>query len=205
MKKFSLWQQFHWRIFLLRILASALALSLTVVVLPDIYFINPSIGSVLLITLVLGLLNALVRPVLQLLTIRLLFVSYGLILVVTNTLILYLLALLVPSRFSVVSLLWALVAGLLVGILSNFVENLFGVTPPILPDEAKALRKHIEEQDTTLLEAWLQNRRAARKQSQAAEQAGLLPEPDQPAEPGKADEAVESPADEPAPVSGGER
>lgn len=174
MKKFSVLRQFNWRIFLLRILANAIALALTVLVLPDIYFLNFSIGSLLIVTLVLGLLNALVRPVLQLFTIRLLFVSYGIVIVLVNMVILYLLAILMPDRFAVNSLLWAFVGGLLIGIFGNFLENLLGLTPPILPDEAKELRRQIEAQDLNLIEAWIKERKAARQQLLADEQA--LPE-----------------------------
>jgi putative membrane protein len=201
MKKFNPWQQFHWKIFLLRILVHAIALSLMVVLIPNIYFINFSILSLLLITLILGVLNALVKPILQVLTIRLLFVSYGLIIVLVNAVILYLLALLLPNRFSVDGLLWALIGGLLVGLLGNFLENLFGVTPPILPDEAKELRKQIAEQDVSVLEAWIQERKTARKLSLASEQAELAPEQF----PGPAEtEALETPPKDSAQPTGGE-
>lgn len=171
MKKYSVLKQFNWRIFLLRILANAIALILTVLILPDIYFLDFSIRSLLVVTLVLGVLNALVRPVLELLTIRLLFVSYGIVIVLVNMVILYMLAFLMPTRFSVNSLLWAFVGGLLIGIFGNFLENLLGITPPILPDEDKELRRQIEAQDVNLLEAWIQERKAARKQMLAEEQA----------------------------------
>jgi putative membrane protein len=191
-----------------------------VLILPDIYFINFSILTLLLVTLVLGVLNALLRPILELLTFRMLFVSFGLVIVVINALILYLLAFLVPERFAVDSLLWALVGGFLVGILGNFLENLFGITLPILPDEAKELRKQIAEQDVSLLEAWIQERKAARKLAKAAEGSGTPSEPENvleivetPApEPSAEVEPVEQPAPEPAgetdsepvPVAGGD-
>jgi hypothetical protein len=128
----------------------------------------------------------------------LLFVSFGLVIVLINALVLYLLAFIVPNRFAVDSLLWALVGGFLVGILGNFLENLFGITLPILPDEAKELRKQIAEQDVSLLEAWVQERKAARKQAKAAEEAEALPEPGITPEPAAKAEAVETPASEPA-------
>lgn len=198
MKKSSFIQQFNWKIFLLRILVHAIALGLTVLILPEIYFINFSITSLLLVTLVLGVLNALLRPILQLLTFRMLFVSFGLVIVVINALILYLLALLVPDRFAVDSLLWALVGGLLMGVLGNFLENLFGITLPILPDEAKELRRRIAEQDVSLLEAWIQERKAARKLAKVAQEPGALPEPGIKTEPAAKAESVEAPASEPA-------
>jgi putative membrane protein len=176
MKKPTVLGQYNLKILFLRILVHALALSLTVLILPSIYFLDLSLGTVLFATLVLGVLNALVKPILELLTFRLLFVTYGLVLVAINTLILYLLAFFLPGRFVVDSLFWAFVGGLLIGIFGNFLENLFGITLPILPDEARELRKQIEEQDVSLLEAWINERKAARRAEHAGERAELLPE-----------------------------
>jgi uncharacterized membrane protein YvlD (DUF360 family) len=186
------------------ILVNAIALSLTVLLLPDIYFINFSIASVLIVTLVLGLLNALVRPVLQFLTFRMLFGSFGLIIVVINAFILYLVARIVPNRFSVDSLFWAFVGGLLIGIFSNFLENLFGITLPILPDEAKELRRRVEEQDIGFIEAWVKERKAARNALQVEEQAGTLPEPGTENTLEVEAKAEDTPPSNPAAVEGGE-
>jgi uncharacterized membrane protein YvlD (DUF360 family) len=142
---------------------------LTVLVLPKIYFINFSIGSLLIVSLVLGLLNALVRPVgcYDPAAFRLVWDHYRLV----NMVILYLLTILMPDRFSVNSLFLAFVGGLLIGIIGNFLENLLGLTPPILPDEAKELRRQIEAQDLNVIEAWIKERKAARQQLLADEQA----------------------------------
>jgi putative membrane protein len=172
MKKFGILRQYQWRILLLRIIVNALALTLTVLLVPDIYFVDLSIGSLVIVTLVLSVLNALVRPILQFLTFRMLFGSFGLIIVVINAFILYLLARIVPNQFAVNNLFWAFVGGLLIGVFSNFLENLFGITLPILPDEEKELRRRVAEQDVSMIEAWIKERKAARATMQLEAQTG---------------------------------
>ncbi len=95
--------------------------------------------------IMLGILNALVKPILQFLTLQFLFVTYGLTIVVVNTLILLLLSFLFPTRFAVDNLLWALVGGLVLGLLSSFLESLLGLTMPIVADEPPDLRQQLEE------------------------------------------------------------
>jgi putative membrane protein len=87
-------------------------------------------GTFLVLAVGLGLLQVFIKPILQLITIRLLFVTYGLVLVVMNALLLWLLA-----RFSDVlvidSLLAALLGGFVIGVLGTFLDYLFGVIPPL--------------------------------------------------------------------------
>jgi hypothetical protein len=42
--------------------------------------------------------------------------------------------------------LWLLVGGLVLGLISSFLENLLGLTMPVVPDEPPDLRLHVEEQ-----------------------------------------------------------
>jgi putative membrane protein len=139
-------KQFNWRFLLVRILVNAIALAVTVVIVPKIYFVDKSIWSWLLMAFMLGVLNALIKPLLQILTLQFLFVTYGLVIVLVNTLILLLLSFLFPARFAVDNLLWALVGGLGLGLLSSFLENLLGLTMPIVPDEPAELRRQVVEQ-----------------------------------------------------------
>ena len=141
-------KQFNWRFLLVRIFVNALALGVTVLVVPKIEFVETArpILNWLILAVLLGVLNALIKPVLQILTLQFLFVTYGLSVVVVNTLVLGLLSWLVPHRFAVGGLLWALVGGLVLGLLSSFLESLLGLTKPIVPDEPPGLRQQVEEQ-----------------------------------------------------------
>ena len=146
MKINRLLKQFNWRFLLVRILVNAIAVAITAAVTPKIYFVDRSIVSWLLITVMLGVLNALLKPVLQFLTLRFIFITYGLVIVLVNTLILLLLSYLFPARFAVDNLWWALLGGLVLGLLSSFLEGLLGLTMPIVPEEETALRRQLEEE-----------------------------------------------------------
>jgi putative membrane protein len=139
-------KQFNWRFLLVRILVNALALAITAAITPKIYFVDKSVWNWLLMAIMLGVLNALLKPILQILTMHFLFVTFGLVIVVANTLILLLLSFLFPARFAVDNLLWALVGGLVLGLLSSFLESLLGLTMPIVPDEPSEVRHQVEEQ-----------------------------------------------------------
>ena len=145
-------QHFHWKILLIRILVNGSALILTVLVIPDIYFTNRTFLAVVIISIGLGILNAIVKPVILLLTGQFIFATFGLLVILVNTLILYLLEWLFPNIFVVNNFFWALVGGAVLGLVSNTLENLLGLTPPIVPEENLELRKRIEaEQQASLV------------------------------------------------------
>jgi putative membrane protein len=146
MKTNRFFKQFNWRFLLVRILVNAIALAVTAAIVPRIYFVDKSIWNWLLMAFMLGVLNALVKPILQVLTLQFIFFTYGLVIVLVNALLLWLLSFLFPARFAVDSLLWALVGGLVLGLLSSFLESLLGLTMPIVPDEPPQLRRQLEEQ-----------------------------------------------------------
>ena len=81
-------KQFNWRFLLVRFLVNAIAVAITAAVTPKIYFVDRSIVSWVLITVMLGVINALLKPILQFLTLQFIFVTYGLVIVLVNTLIL---------------------------------------------------------------------------------------------------------------------
>jgi putative membrane protein len=163
-------KQFNWRFLLVRILVNALALAVTAAITPKIYFVDRSVGNWVLMALMLGVLNALLKPLLQFLTLRFIFVTYGLVVVVVNALLLRLLALIFPARFAVESFWWLLVGGLVLGLLSSFLESLLGLTMPVVPDEPPELRSQLKEQARQV--AWLASagsEEAAPLDSEAAE------------------------------------
>jgi putative membrane protein len=138
--------QFNWRFLLVRILVNAFALAGTAAFLPKIYFVDTTLSNWLLISIMLGVLNALLKPVLQFLTLQFIFVTYGLVVVLVNALLLWLLSLFFPDRFAVDSILWLLVGGLVLGLFSSFLESLLGLTMPVVSDEPPEMRQQLEEQ-----------------------------------------------------------
>ena len=145
-------KQFHWKILLIRILANGCALVFTAMIIPDIYFVTRTFLAIVLVSIGLGILNAIVKPIVLLLTGQFIFATFGLLVILVNALILYLLDWLFPNIFVVNNFFWALVGGAVLGLVSNTLENLLGLTPPIVPEADVELRKRIEaEQQATLV------------------------------------------------------
>jgi putative membrane protein len=148
----------HFRVrpILLRFIVNAVALALTVIVVPHVFFAGDyRILSWLLISAVFGLLNAFLKPLLQILMLPLIFVSYGLVVVLINTVLLWTLAWIFTERFQVQHILWAFVGGLVCGMLEGLLQDLFGLTPPIVEGGPEALKKEIARHKRGLLESEL--------------------------------------------------
>jgi putative membrane protein len=136
----------HFRVrpVLMRWLVCAVSLAITAILVPHVYFMGSDAQQVLLawlvVSAVFGLLLTFIKPLVQLLLLPLIFVSFGLVVVLINTIIIWLLNWIFPNWFQVDHLLWALVAGLVSGVLVTVFENLFGMTPPIILGQTEALR-----------------------------------------------------------------
>lgn len=122
----------NWKVVLMSLVVNTIVIVLVIVITPGIELVNYQFGAgyVELIAISLALLNTFIKPILQLLTIRLLFVTYGLVLIVTNALVLYLLAFIIRD-LEIDSVLSALFGGIIMGLSSSFLDYLFGVTPPL--------------------------------------------------------------------------
>jgi putative membrane protein len=136
----------HFRVrpVLVRWIVSAICLFLTVLVVPHVYYKGDyPVLSWLIISGVFALLTTFVKPLVQLVLLPLIFVSYGLVIVLINTLIIWFLSVIFPARFHVDYVVWALVAGLVSGLLIGLLENLFGLSPPIVQGGPEALKKEM--------------------------------------------------------------
>jgi putative membrane protein len=138
MSRIHFTKQFNWRMMLVRILVNALAL-IFITILPDIHFVEPTVLRVLFVALILGVLNAFVKPIIQFLTLRFIFITFGLMVVIINAIILLLLSWLLPNMFVVDRFIWALVGGAFMGFIAGFLENLLGLQVPIFPEGAGPL------------------------------------------------------------------
>ena len=101
--------------FLLRILIAALGLWLAAVLLPGVSYAGWL--DLLLAALLLGLVNAIVRPVVFLLTLPLTILTLGLFLLVVNAAMIGLVALLLPG-FTISGLIPGILASIIVGVVS---------------------------------------------------------------------------------------
>lgn len=169
---------FRLRPLLLRFVVSALSLALTVLIVPYVYFSGDyRILSWLIISAVFGLLMAFVKPLIQLLLLPLIFVSYGLVVVLINTLIIWMLALVFPDRFHAEHLIWALAAGLVSGLLITLLDDVFGLSPPIIEGGPASLRKEIDRAKPGHREEKLLDAAARGKQKHDGSDAESDPEP----------------------------
>ncbi|MFN2188263.1 MAG: phage holin family protein [Candidatus Promineifilaceae bacterium] len=123
--------KFNWKVALIRIPINGLVLALAALLLPGVHM-ERGLLSFLVLGAVFGLLNAFLRPVLQFFTLPLIFATSGLIIIIINAVLLWVLELILPSYIHYDGFMAILVAALIVGLLVLIMESLFGVTPPII-------------------------------------------------------------------------
>jgi putative membrane protein len=108
---------------LIRWALNALALYLTTLLNVGLSFSRPGLGPVLVAALVLGLVNAIVRPIMIVLTLPLTFLTLGLFLLVVNALAIGIVAALTPLQVSGFG--GAVVGALVLSIISALLTRLF--------------------------------------------------------------------------------
>jgi putative membrane protein len=106
---------------LVRWILNTLALFVVVQVVPDFHY--RSLVTLAIAALVLGLLNALVRPILFVLTLPLTIITLGLFLIVLNAIMLELTAWLVPG-FRIDSFGWACVGAVVLALISLITDRI---------------------------------------------------------------------------------
>jgi putative membrane protein len=133
------WRKFNIRVALVRVPVNAAAVALTAFVLSGVHVTTsrPVIGY-LIIGAVFGLLNAFVKPVLQYVALPLLLESFGLVVILVDVLVFWLLDKLFPRVIHVDGFWWMLAGGALLGFLSFLFDNLFGLTQPIVDDRPES-------------------------------------------------------------------
>ena len=122
----------NWRLALVRVFTNALAIVITIAVVPGLRFETWYLGFFTLMGIVFGLLNAFVKPLIQFFALRYLVASYGFVVVLINALMLFLLASIFQGSISTRSVLSILLGGLIVGVLGLVFETVAGATDPIL-------------------------------------------------------------------------
>lgn len=100
---------------------NAVALLIVAYILPGINV--ASFGSALIAAVVLGLLNMLLKPVLQLLTLPLTIITLGLFLLVINALLFWLAGSLLKG-FEVAGFWWAFIGAIVYSIVTSLLSNL---------------------------------------------------------------------------------
>jgi uncharacterized membrane protein YvlD (DUF360 family) len=123
-----------------RIVLNGIAVALVVALLPGVqeHTGRPVLGY-LAIGALLGLINAFIKPAIQILVFPLLLGSMGLVVILVDIVIFWLLDRLTPLLHTD-GPLWTVLAGVLLGVLSYVLDNLAGLTPPIVSDRPEEER-----------------------------------------------------------------
>jgi len=111
---------------LLRVLVNALSIAIIVRLLEGIHVANDDILTYILIGLVFGIVNAFVKPIITLLTCSLVIFTLGLFILVINGLMLSLTAWLMGDLFTIDSLGWAILGGIIISIINMLLELALG-------------------------------------------------------------------------------
>lgn len=105
------------------LLVNTLAVLISAYILPGVHV--SSLGTALVLAIILGILNTIVRPILIILTLPITVLSLGLFIFVINALIILLATKLVPG-FRVDGFWWALLFSLLLALVGSFLNSLKG-------------------------------------------------------------------------------
>ncbi|HEY3247308.1 MAG TPA: phage holin family protein [bacterium] len=107
--------------FLLRWLFNAVAMYLTTRIVPGVT--TPDFGGAIVAALILGIVNAFIRPLVLLLTLPVNILTLGLFTLVINTLMLYIVAWIVPSYLQLSGFGAAFLGALLITIISYILST----------------------------------------------------------------------------------
>jgi putative membrane protein len=129
-------QGYNWRLILVRVVTSGIAVYVTVLLVPGLGFTGYRLGQFWVIAGTFAVLSAFVKPALQFFSLRFLVASYGLVVVVINAFLLWLLDSLLSGLLTY-DFLWQLVVGgVVVGVVGMFLDAVAGTSDPVVDPRA---------------------------------------------------------------------
>ena len=126
----------NWRLGLVRLVVAWIAVVITFTVVPGLAFTTWHWGEFWIVAIAYGLLNALVKPLLQFFALRYLVATFGLVVIVVNAILLWLLTLFLGSRVEYRNVFSLLLGGAVIGLVTMVLETLLGTTRPVVDDQA---------------------------------------------------------------------
>ena len=112
------------RDFFIRVIINAIAIAVTAMLIPNIQVVNNDIGTLLIIGLVFGIVNSLLKPILMFLTCPAVILSLGLFVLVINGVMLLITESLVGDRLIIEGGIWtAILGGIVMAIVSMVLES----------------------------------------------------------------------------------
>lgn len=115
------------RNFILRVIIYAIGIALVAEIVPGITVANDTLGTLLIIGLVFGIINAILKPLITFLTCPLVILSLGLFVLVINAVVLLVTASLIPARLQIDGFWPAFLGGIAMSIISMILERILGV------------------------------------------------------------------------------
>jgi putative membrane protein len=115
------------RNFVLRLIVNAIALAAAAAILPGISISSDSTLTLLLVALIFGVMNAIVKPILVILSCPLIIVTLGIFYLVVNGFMLILTDAISGGRFTVDGLGSAILGALIVGFVASILEGALGL------------------------------------------------------------------------------
>jgi putative membrane protein len=115
------------RNFILRVIVSAIAIAVTAAILPGIRVVQGDLLSYLLLGLIFGVVNALIKPIVSFLSCPLVILTLGLFMFVINGIMLMITAALSGGRLVVDGLGWAIIGGIIMGVVNVVLEVVLGM------------------------------------------------------------------------------
>lgn len=113
--------------FFLRLVVNAAALAATAAILPGIHIRDDKIGTLLVVALIFGIVNAVLKPVIIIMSCPLIILTVGLFLVVINGIMLLITEAVAGGRFQIDGFWWAVLGSIVVSIIASVLEDVFGL------------------------------------------------------------------------------
>ena len=111
---------------ILRLVVNAIAIAITAYLLPGIT-VNGGIGTYLILAIIFGIVNALIKPIVKLLTCPLIIVTLGLFILVINGAMLMLTGAISGDRLIVSGWGSAIIGGIIMGVVNVVLEAITGL------------------------------------------------------------------------------
>src|SRR6185503_18829841 len=115
------------RNFILRVIIYAVGIALVAEIVPGIHVANDTLSTLIIIGVVFGIVNAILKPIITFLTCPLVILSLGLFVLDINGVMLLITAALIPGRLQIDGLWPAILGGIVMSIIALVLERVLGV------------------------------------------------------------------------------
>ncbi len=112
---------------ILRVIVNIIAIMVTAALLPGIQIKDDGLGSLIMIALILAFVNAIVKPLLLLLTCPFILITLGLFILVVNGAAFAIAAQLSGGRVTIDNFGWAILGGVIISLVSMAMESVLKI------------------------------------------------------------------------------